>query len=70
MNCWVCKGHTKIIETRVRSSDGLKRRRYECGKGHRFTTLEMVVAVDQGPLEVGTPYRGSQRAGEASRGAA
>lgn len=53
----------KVLETRERQQDGMMRRRYECSKGHRITTLEIVTAVDDVALEPGTPYiaqRGKQ----------
>ena len=42
MKCPNCKGYAKILETRKTKQNTI-RRRYECGKEHRFTTLEAVV---------------------------
>lgn len=56
MKCVKCKGTMKVLETRERHQDGLMRRRYECSKGHRVTTLEIVTSVDDVPLNPGTPY--------------
>lgn len=57
-----CDTTGQVIETRVRP-DGLKRRRYQCAKGHRFSTLEQIaqpnVATNGKRLE--TPHRGEVR---------
>jgi hypothetical protein len=58
MRCIKCQGTMKVLETRERQQDGLMRRRYECSRGHRVTTLEVVTAIDGEPLAAGTPYTG------------
>lgn len=44
MDCPVCGKWANVIDTR-RNSDGSVRRRYECGNGHRFSTLAKEVVV-------------------------
>lgn len=44
MKCPVCAAWTEIKETR-RRPENEKYRRYECGNGHRFTTMERVLRV-------------------------
>lgn len=42
MKCPQCGAWVQVMETRNKP-DGSRRRRYECGNLHRFTTLETVV---------------------------
>ena len=46
MPCVVCGAWTEIVESRV-VTENTRRRRYECGNGHRFVTLveETLVSV-------------------------
>jgi transcriptional regulator NrdR family protein len=44
MKCPVCGAWTRVLETR-QQPDNEKKRRYECGNLHRFTTLEKVSRV-------------------------
>jgi len=41
MKCPRCNAWADVLETRTKE-DNTKRRRYECGNGHRFTTFEYV----------------------------
>jgi transcriptional regulator NrdR family protein len=41
MKCPRCGTDGQVLETRVRP-DGMRRRRYECAKQHRFSTLEFI----------------------------
>ena len=43
-----CGAWTRVLETRVRPS-GETRRRYECANEHRFTSVEVIVALNQVP---------------------
>lgn len=47
MKCPICNAWAEIKETRVRQ-DNTKRRRYECGNLHRFSTEERVVELKRG----------------------
>lgn len=40
-----CDSVGQILDTRVRP-DGVKRRRYRCAHGHRFSTIEQVAERD------------------------
>jgi transcriptional regulator NrdR family protein len=42
MKCPVCQAWTLVKETRVRKTDGVVMRRYECANLHRFSTEERV----------------------------
>lgn len=44
MKCPHCKAWTFCLETRTRPN-GIRRRRYECANGHRFSTEEKVVVA-------------------------
>lgn len=51
MKCPECGVWVRVVETRS-EPDGSKRRRYECGNLHRFTTREtIVVAAKPTPRE-------------------
>jgi transcriptional regulator NrdR family protein len=43
LKCPMCGAWSDVLETRTKE-DNTKRRRYECGNLHRFTTLESVRA--------------------------
>lgn len=47
MKCPICNAWAEVKETRKRD-DNSKRRRYECGNEHRFTTVERVEEVKPG----------------------
>lgn len=49
MRCPECGSSCRTLETRSRP-DGLKRRRYECKKGHRFTTLSSAANLHISPM--------------------
>jgi len=55
MKCPICAAWTTVLATRSRKADNIKMRRYECGNGHRITTAEMVVRIDQQKLARGNP---------------
>ena len=56
MKCPECNAWTSVIETRKRPS-GLHRR-YECGKMHRFSTLDgLLVRMDREKLGAGRPRK-------------
>lgn len=40
MKCPTCGAWTGVVDSRVRKTDGVRVRRYECANGHRFTTDE------------------------------
>ena len=42
MNCPKCSGPTSVLDSRM-SKTGRVRRRRQCDKGHRFTTLEVTM---------------------------
>ena len=58
MKCPHCGAWTqlKIRETRLRQ-DGTKRRTYECGNLHTFTTVERVEHCPHGGDKRGAAYR-------------
>lgn len=41
MTCPTCNSRTRVIDTRA-GAPGETRRRHECRKGHRFSTMERV----------------------------
>lgn len=51
MKCPKCNAWTFVLESRAK--DDATRRRYECANGHRITTEERPVRVDNGPVEKG-----------------
>ena len=53
--CELCNARGRIIETR--ESEGVIRRRIQCQRGHRFTTLEIRPEVGQGNRVLTTRIR-------------
>jgi transcriptional regulator NrdR family protein len=49
MQCPECGSPSRILETR-RAAGGLKRRRYQCHKLHRFTTLGTAENLSISPM--------------------
>ena len=47
MKCPVCKAWVECIESRPKPNS-TRYRRYECGNGHRFTTIEQVARILKG----------------------
>lgn len=42
-----CGAWSDVLETRTRA-DGVKRRRYVCANGHRFSTIEVLMEPKKG----------------------
>jgi transcriptional regulator NrdR family protein len=54
MKCPLCNGGTELLETRKRAAGTY--RRYECGKFHRFSTLNNELQrVDEKKRSAGRP---------------
>lgn len=47
MKCPICGAWVEVKEARMRK-DNSRRRRYECGNMHRFSTVERVEVVQHG----------------------
>lgn len=47
MKCPICNAWTEVKEARMRQ-DNTRRRTYECGNLHRFSTVESVVILKHG----------------------
>jgi len=46
MDCPTCGKWTEVKDSRPRKEQNARYRRYECGNGHRFSTLEQILPPD------------------------